>query len=264
MKNQSVITAEQNYKQTIEKIEKRMLYKVVTGSKAYGLSNSDSDLDIRGIFLGSMEDRLLTYNHKKKLDAFKTKDDDTLYFELNKFAQLVHQQSLNIIELLFVEPSCVIYTHPLFNDIINMRDTLLTKKISYSLLNTARSEYDIVLSQQSNNPKRKDLILNYGYDTKSASHSIRILDYCPSLFTQGIFSLKNEHQDIILNLKNGHYSLNEYKDIYQKFLDRALSANNDLPDELPASFDNKLLNIYCFVLIKITFSHVIIENIFDT
>jgi hypothetical protein len=83
-----------------EQIESRLLYKVVVGSRAYGMEMPDSDTDYAGIFVPPEE-------YFFGLQAFdllnEQKDNDLQYYSLRKFASLAVANNPNVLELLFVD-----------------------------------------------------------------------------------------------------------------------------------------------------------------
>ena len=78
--------------------ENLLLYKVIAGSKAYGLDIPTSDTDIRGIYLQPNEYRLGN-GYKEQVGD---KKNDIVYYELNRFINLLANNNPNIIENLFV------------------------------------------------------------------------------------------------------------------------------------------------------------------
>jgi len=82
----------------LKEAEKLLIYKVIAGSKAYGLDLPTSDTDIRGIFLQPNE-ALLGYGYCQQIN---NTTNDIVYYELNRFVNLLSQNNPNILEELFV------------------------------------------------------------------------------------------------------------------------------------------------------------------
>lgn len=63
---------------------------------------------------------------------------------------------------------------------------------------------------------RKDLVEEYGFDCKFASHSVRLLKQCKELLDTGeiIFPLKEK--DLILDIKRGKFNLQEVNDLIEQ------------------------------------------------
>lgn len=82
-----------------EWIDKRTIYKVVSGSHSYGTNLPTSDLDVRGICIPPKEYYFGLHNFEQHISQ---QPDETI-FSLNKFFKLAFDCNPNIVELLFVD-----------------------------------------------------------------------------------------------------------------------------------------------------------------
>lgn len=105
--------------------EPYILYKAIVGSKAYGLDLPTSDTDIRGIFLQPNEYRLGN-GYKEQLNDIK---NDIVYYELNRFINLLAGGNPNIIENLFVPEDKILHFDDRIRPLYDNRHKFLTKKI---------------------------------------------------------------------------------------------------------------------------------------
>ena len=112
-------------KTNFEKAESQLIYKVIAGSKAYGLDLPTSDTDIRGIYLQGNE-HLLGFGYQEQVNDLK---NDIVYYELNRFIRLLNQNNPNIIENLFVPEDKVLINNPIMAPLYRNRHKFLTKKI---------------------------------------------------------------------------------------------------------------------------------------
>lgn len=71
--------------------------------------------------------------------------------------------------------------------------------------------------QKHRNPKRKPLEERCGYDTKHASHLVRLMTEGEELLTTGKITFPLENRDEILAIKNGKYSYEEIIEIADNF-----------------------------------------------
>lgn len=110
---------------TIEEAEKFLLFKVVAGSKAYGLDTPESDIDIKGVFL-LPNDYLLVGDY---IPQVSNETNDITYYELNRFMELLSANNPNIIEVLFSDPQEILFMDPRFEIILRNKDLFLTKKL---------------------------------------------------------------------------------------------------------------------------------------
>ena len=112
----------------IKDIEDIMIYKVLAGSRAYGLELPTSDYDYRGIFLQD-NSLLLTGNN---IPQVGDKKSDQVYYEFNRFMDLLCGANPNILENLFVPTRCIEIMQPAMGPLYNNREKFLTKKIKWT------------------------------------------------------------------------------------------------------------------------------------
>lgn len=108
---------------TIDNID--IVYKAIAGSRAYGLNIETSDTDIRGIFLMPNE-YLLGFGYKEQVSDEK---NDILYYELNRFVDLLIGNNPNIIEVLFTPTESLLHLDPRIIPLVFSRDKFLTRQI---------------------------------------------------------------------------------------------------------------------------------------
>lgn len=107
------------------KIDKQIIFKVIAGSKAYGLDLPTSDTDIRGIYLQPNTRRLgLGYT-----EQINDKTNDIVYYEVNRFVDLLSKNNPNIIENLFVPEDKILAFDDKIKPLYNRRYMFLTKQI---------------------------------------------------------------------------------------------------------------------------------------
>ena len=102
-----------------------ILFSAKSGSHAYGLSTPTSDIDIRGIFIAPIN----SFYSLNIPDQVSDDTNDTTYYELKRFMQLLSQQNPNIIELLNIPDDCILYKHPLYNRILENKDKFITRNV---------------------------------------------------------------------------------------------------------------------------------------
>jgi len=109
---------------TLEDIRERglILYEVISGSRAYGTDLPTSDTDLRGVFILPADDLF----GMKYTEQINNDSNDIIFYELKRFLQLVSTNNPNILELLNVPEDCVVYKHPLFDEILKHRDSFIT------------------------------------------------------------------------------------------------------------------------------------------
>lgn len=99
------------------------LLMVIRGSQAYGTNLPTSDIDFAGVYIQSQEDIYGT-RYKEQINDDK---NDTVFYEIRRFLELVASNNPTILELLNTPEDCIIYKHPLFDEILKHKDSFITK-----------------------------------------------------------------------------------------------------------------------------------------
>lgn len=110
---------------TFKDAENALLYKVIAGSRAYGLELPTSDTDIRGIYLQPNEFRLGNGYKEQVAD----KKNDIVYYDINRFINLLANNNPNIIENLFVPEDKILIFDDRIKLLYDNRHKFLSKKI---------------------------------------------------------------------------------------------------------------------------------------
>jgi hypothetical protein len=90
-----------------------IILECISGSKAYGLDTSTSDIDIKGVFLLPKE----TFYGLDYIPQVTNDSNDVVFYELGRFMELLSVNNPNILELLNTPDSAVLFRHP-FLDIV--------------------------------------------------------------------------------------------------------------------------------------------------
>jgi predicted nucleotidyltransferase len=94
-------------KLTIDSIKNNgwIIFETITGSKAYGLDNEQSDTDIRGVFVLPKH----LYYGLEYVEQVNNETNDIVYYELKRFMELLAKNNPNILEMLNVPEQCVLH-----------------------------------------------------------------------------------------------------------------------------------------------------------
>lgn len=104
-----------------------IIFKTLVGSHSYGTNIEGSDVDYKGVFIQDPKDAYIN-GYKEQIDVSK----DEVYFELGRFLNLCATGNPTILELLYAPKDCIQYIHPIYEDILSIRDIFLTKTLRYS------------------------------------------------------------------------------------------------------------------------------------
>ena len=96
---------------TINDIKNRklLLFECISGSKAYGLDTEKSDIDVKGVFYLPAE-QFYGLNYVAQVSD---QTNDTTYYELGRFVELLVKNNPNILEILATPDDCILFRHPL-------------------------------------------------------------------------------------------------------------------------------------------------------
>lgn len=100
---------------TIKDIKDRglLLLECISGSKAYGLDTERSDTDIKGVYYLSKEQ----FYGLEYIPQVSNETNDEVYYELGRFVELLLRNNPNILELLASPAHCVLYRHPIMDQL---------------------------------------------------------------------------------------------------------------------------------------------------
>jgi len=125
-------------------------------------------------------------------------------------------------------------------------------KIPLGVLN--KKALSIINKRFANMSHRKELIRKHGYDTKFGSHLIRLILEGIELLQTGdlIFPLKEK--DLILDIKNGKYKLNELLHIFYS-LEHDIEISKEKSD-LPKKPNFEYINNFCIDILSPFFTNI--------
>jgi predicted nucleotidyltransferase len=153
-------------------VKSNLLYLVLSGSRAYGTDTLESDYDYRGIFINSLDSYLLN----KNIDQVECNTNDIVIYELSKFIKLAKNCNPNIVELLFVDPECIVYKHPLMERILQHRDLFISKQARNTFLGYAKSQLKRIQRHKRwlDNPLQKPLRRDYNLEPLRCFSNIKL------------------------------------------------------------------------------------------
>ena len=116
-------------------MNEKLIFKCVVGSQSHGTSTPQSDIDIKGVYMQSIDD-LITFNYKPQIDVNK----DETYWEVQRFIQLAQTANPSVLEILFSPDDCILETSPQFDLLRENRYKFLTKKCLQSFGGYVKSQ----------------------------------------------------------------------------------------------------------------------------
>ncbi len=161
-------------------------FTVVAGSRLYGTHRPDSDYDFRGVYLESKEQILGLH----EAQTIETKEPDTVYYPLKSFIRLALANNPNILEILFATEEYRVEREgcEFFRPFLAHRHAFLSQRARNTYMGYAYSQLKKVEEGKSPTKNtRQHLIEQFGYDTKYAAHTMRLLNQGMDILLTGNF-----------------------------------------------------------------------------
>ena len=204
-------------KLTIEYLKKNNMiaYEYVRGSHAYGTNIKDengndiSDTDIGGVFICPEE--ILKGLRSGYVEQVADEKNDTVYYELGRWVELLMKSNPTALESLFIPEDCIIgEIHPAVQYILEHRDLFVTKECLNPLLG------------YSFNQIKKAKGLNKKINIPEDFQRKDILDFCYTFKNQGSQPIKDFLEENGLNQKYcGLVNIPNMRDVYGVYYDFA-------------------------------------------
>ena len=178
--------------------------------------NSVDDIDLISVYMAPKEYYVgLGFGKKytKAIDKFVGKYDVVSY-EFRKFISLLLKSNPNVIGLLWLKDNHYIKVNHCASVLIDNRDLFISKDMYASYTGYAYGQLKRMSHYSTAGymgKKRKALVDKYKFDTKNASHCIRLLRMCMETLTTGEVNVPREDAPQLLEIKRGRWSLEQVK-----------------------------------------------------
>lgn len=239
-----------NREKKIQNIVQNPDLEIIGGSHLYGTSVDGSDEDRRGFFIQPYFSMMGFYKPNGGKWGCKTIDKtvdgiDYHVHPFRKFLKYCLKCNNNFVEILFVPEESIINVSDFGKMVIENRDKLLSKKAFAPFHGFAKSEFMKITGESTRDlgKKRKEHIEKHGYAVKNAYHSIRIMSQGAELLREGHITFPRPEKDILMEIRNGEVSFEDFKDIYcdsENELKQAMEKSV-LPEHPDYEFANSLI-----------------------
>lgn len=115
----------------------QVIFRCISGSRAYGTHHKGSDTDIKGLFLLPGEAYLRLAD---PVDQVSDARGDVVYYSLKRFLELAANANPNLLELLFMPDDCVLLQTRLMDRLQENRQLFITKKAYESHVGYAQAQ----------------------------------------------------------------------------------------------------------------------------
>ena len=102
----------------MQQYKDRLLYLGITNQNLLTLNQNSTEVKMKGVVMSDKESMFTA----SQLDGRFTIEEKTLLMQLYKFIYGIGHLDLDIIQMMCIEPDCILYTHPLFDRLIDNLD----------------------------------------------------------------------------------------------------------------------------------------------
>lgn len=192
-----------------------VVVKALVGSHNYNLNTAQSDRDYK-LFVEPTFDDLYFGSHFAT-GAQSVTVDYTVH-DIRGLSDLLWKANINFIEILF---SIDLYYHAGLAWIFNNRDALASMNLPKLYNSSMGMHFNKFNNIHKGTGTTSALVEKFGYDTKQATHALRLL-YVIERIASGMnvqdalyFSNKNVKRIILLNVKSGKYTEDNFRKIVE-------------------------------------------------
>ncbi len=232
--------------QVLDLLPQHTILTAYRGSVAHGMyvpntdPNSIDDIDIFGIHMAPMDCYLgllrardyyapVDGKYKETIEMFHG-EYDIVSYEFKKFMHMLINSNPNVLSLLSLKKEFYINTTEAGKLILKHKEFFFSQKAYNSfaryaadqLKSMTRFEFKGYMGE-----KRKALVKKFGYDTKNAAHSIRLLRTCIEFLSTGkLNTFRGKDAEELLQIKLGNRSLKSIELEAKSLMEEATYAKN--------------------------------------
>jgi uncharacterized protein len=199
-----------------------VIYRCVTGSRAYGLDEEESDTDVRGVFVAPPD---LLWSLQGAPEYLEKGQMEEAHWEVRKFCILALKANPNVLECLF--SPIVLASTPAGDELLTLRDAFLSRFVHQTFNGYVMSQFKKL---------ERDLRVAGEPKWKHVMHLIRLLLSGITLLSTGTMEVRVlDHRDRLLDIRRGQVAWEEVEDWRLKLhgqFDAALTASPlpEMPD----------------------------------
>lgn len=187
-----------------------VIYRCITGSRAYGLAGDDSDTDRRGVYLPPAELHWSLYGVPEQVESDEAQE---CYWELQKFLVLALKANPNVLECLYTP--LVEMATPLGRELLDMRTAFLSRLVYQTYNGYVMSQFRKL---------EQDLRTKGAIKWKHAMHLIRLLLSGVTVLREGFVPVAvDAYRDRLLAIRRGEMSWEDV-DAWRLHLHREFDA----------------------------------------
>lgn len=203
-------------------VETNTQYLTIGGSYSYGTNMDLSDTDVTGFCIPPKKyifpnvifgfDTIPVFEEWQKHHViYKERSYDFKVFSIVKFIKLLRDGNPNMIDTLYTDRDCVLYSTPIAEMIRAKREIFLSKLCVPKFRGYAYAELKNIHNKKTG--QRKELVEKFGFDTKNAGHVVRLLLECEQILIDQHLELRRD-KEFIKNVRSGNWSLEQVQEFF--------------------------------------------------
>lgn len=203
-------------------VETNTHYLTIGGSYSYGTNMELSDIDVTGFSIPPKDfifpkaifgfDNIPSFEEWQLHHVqYKDREYDFKVFSIVKFIKLLQGGNPNIIDTLYTDRDCILYSTPIGEMVREKRSIFLSKLCVPKFRGYAYAELKNVHNKKSG--QRKELVEKYGADVKNMCHVVRLLLECEQILLDGHLDLRRD-RELLKNIREGKWSLQQVQEFF--------------------------------------------------
>ena len=230
------------------------------GSALYGTRvEGKTDTDVCGVFLEPLVNifGLDSFEHFVTSTSDETRrntaeDVDICLYSLRRWAFLATKGNPTALSYIFADNAALLSLQWLWGYSVlgPMKEAILAKSAAKHFKGFIEAQMGRLLGTKGmgKHGQRPELINNFGYDTKAASHAVRLATECIELMTFGYIKYPRPDADLLVMIKTGGWSLDRVCSHVSRLLEHLddAVAGSKLPAKPDrAAVSRCLVEAYC-------------------
>lgn len=241
---------------------RKEIFRALVGSHNYNMNNSESDKDFKVFVMPVFKD---LYNGKQFSKLYISDTEDLDVHDIRKLSNLLWKSNINFMEILFSEEFIINEdldnrTKEIISFFLNNKNEIARMNLPY-LWNACIGMHLTKKKQIDKGTEgTQHLVAKFGYDTKQAMHSLRVLlvlqRYADNNFTdfkKAIWFNDGENdRDFLMLVRNGYFNKEEILVIAKNLLSSIEDNYRDkYSSQLPNSYLLDTMMSYTEELVRI-------------
>ncbi|HEY6371815.1 MAG TPA: nucleotidyltransferase domain-containing protein [Candidatus Sulfotelmatobacter sp.] len=227
-----------------------LIHLFVGGSELHGAKvHGTDDLDIYGVYIEPPELVLglettphFVWSTSGNDRRNGPHDVDVTLYSLKKWAGLACKGNPTALHFLFAEG---VLRTAIWRDVAGNRSVFLSRTFVKPFLGFADDQLQRMTGTKGRGKKgqRPEIEAKFGYDVKAAMHTLRLLNECKELLSEGTITLPRPEQDFLIRVRTGKYSMDKVVAMAQKLFAECEEAavSSPLPERVDRSAISRLL-----------------------